>query len=74
MDDEDDGGLVGDSDELEFVEWKNHDPLPLPAFMRGRPTVGTELENCLGLPPFQSFSLLKGQVSLLCLWVLSLSV
>ncbi|GBG24784.1 Fer-1-like protein 4 [Hondaea fermentalgiana] len=46
---------------LEFEEWANHDPLPLPQFMKGRKTYEHELEAVLGPTPFESFPLFRGQ-------------
>jgi len=63
--DEDSEGSVSDeslqADVEEWLEWPGHDPLPLPAFMKGRKTVTEELEAELGNPPFESFPLFRGQ-------------
>ncbi len=42
--------------------WPNHDPLPLPEFMKGRGSVSEELELLPELqpPPFQSFPIFTG--------------
>lgn len=52
--------MVGNTT-LEFEEWPNHDPLPLPKFMKGRQAYDHELEAELGPTPFESFPLYRGQ-------------